>query len=1148
MLLQHKKIRFSRKDVKKLQNFPSACTPDGIKLTHTRKYKKCKPLWRAVRACLFVVFAFFCLTVLILKVGIRGEILVGKMQEIVSEKLGDFATAEIRDARLSLDDHFRIALEAEDVTVHDLKGNVALDHIGSVRVSLSTLALLQGKVRVIGGSVSGTEITVQQNPQNADVAPVQSPAPPIELTAMENMVFPALDSFLRLFDRQQTRWLDFEDITLNSRIGDKESRLSVNWLTVYNNKNNVDIDARLGWQEQIFAVSGVVWRDAQRNGEKFNIKVKNNAFHLGATDGVSPYLPDGRVNSRYFRLRGAASAVLEGTRQQGEAPASLVMSLALANGSTDMASQTDMDTRFYSTMRYVFGNHTLEIGASRVKLGGLDIPFIAMVQRVEPDSDGHEQYKFTALAEDAVSAPQTSPAPPMGFTAKLDGMLKPFSGQVVVDMLKLQSGDEYLAGTGKLRFGEGSPETIFVLQTPSMRVDKVKQLWPANLTPDTRAWVLSHIFGGNIANASMELAFPSGFFKPGAPPLLMSGKELKLQTELNNVRSDLIGELPPLREAFGRLTLDGSTTQIDLERATAYIGDGRSVQVTKGKMLMPWRPGQQLVADLSVHVTGEATAMGVLTGYKPVNIVQKIPFDMQETTGNIDLALKLNFPMGKHIEAGDIVWNADFAFKDFSLRQPFQDKITVANANGHVYADQQEIVLDSNVLLNDVPAHVDMAWSLKKNDTQSTLKPLREKITLSLDNALRKKLFSGLESFIDGIVSVDVGPEQNGQRHIIADLSKAGVEIPWIGWKKGTGIAATAEMTVPAAFDTVQNMEINDFHLKGASFEMAGRLDIRNRDFSAATFSKIVLNNQDNVQLSVKKNGNDYQVNLSGKMFDARSVIKQFSSGMGAGGGAAEKLAGAVTLHAKFDKVSGFYNETLSDFTASYQQSRAGDLKLDVKALAQEQYSVSAQFLQQKGTRMLQAEALDAGAFMRFMNFYDKAHGGRLEARLNAQNNAPLSGPVSLYNFQIVNEPKLASIVSSKPVEGGKSLNDSVKERIDVAQVVIERAFSRITKGDNFLAIDRGVVRGPTIGATFQGIVYDSRGNIAMTGTFMPAYGLNRIFGNLPIIGAVLGNGRDGGLIGITFKVEGEAKTPRVVVNPISAIAPGVFRSIFEFK
>ena len=65
-----------------------------------------------------------------------------------------------------------------------------------------------------------------------------------------------------------------------------------------------------------------------------------------------------------------------------------------------------------------------------------------------------------------------------------------------------------------------------------------------------------------------------------------------------------------------------------------------------------------------------------------------------------------------------------------------------------------------------------------------------------------------------------------------------------------------------------------------------------------------------------------------------------------------------------------------------------------------------------------------------------------------------------------------------------------------------------------------------------------------MTGTFMPAYGLNSMFGDIPLLGALLGNGRDRGLIGITYRLRGDAKAPQLEVNPLSVIAPGIFGSI----
>ena len=160
----------------------------------------------------------------------------------------------------------------------------------------------------------------------------------------------------------------------------------------------------------------------------------------------------------------------------------------------------------------------------------------------------------------------------------------------------------------------------------------------------------------------------------------------------------------------------------------------------------------------------------------------------------------------------------------------------------------------------------------------------------------------------------------------------------------------------------------------------------------------------------------------------------------------------------------------------------------------------------------------------------------------------PLKGSIDARNFLVVNEPKLASIVSTRPANGTRSLNQAVKGDIDTSRVPFERGYSEIEKGAGYLKLKNGLLRGPTIGTTFQGTLYNQNNDMDMTGTFMPIYGLNRIFGELPIVGALLGNGRDRGLIGVTYRLRGNANKPALDINPLSVIAPGIFRSIFEFR
>jgi hypothetical protein len=69
-----------------------------------------------------------------------------------------------------------------------------------------------------------------------------------------------------------------------------------------------------------------------------------------------------------------------------------------------------------------------------------------------------------------------------------------------------------------------------------------------------------------------------------------------------------------------------------------------------------------------------------------------------------------------------------------------------------------------------------------------------------------------------------------------------------------------------------------------------------------------------------------------------------------------------------------------------------------------------------------------------------------------------------------------------------------------------------------------------------------------MSGTFVPVYGLNNMFGQIPIVGLFLGGGSNEGLIGVTYEIVGTPGQPVLNVNPISAMAPGVLRKIFQFN
>jgi len=134
-----------------------------------------------------------------------------------------------------------------------------------------------------------------------------------------------------------------------------------------------------------------------------------------------------------------------------------------------------------------------------------------------------------------------------------------------------------------------------------------------------------------------------------------------------------------------------------------------------------------------------------------------------------------------------------------------------------------------------------------------------------------------------------------------------------------------------------------------------------------------------------------------------------------------------------------------------------------------------------------------------FLDIYPHMRGGAIALALTGGRSGALRGSVDARNFLIVDEPKLASIVSTPPAGDNRSLNQAVKADIDASRVQFERGYAEIEKGTGYLKLAKGVLRGPLIGTTFQGTLYDANDRMDMTGTFMPAYGINRIFGELPL-------------------------------------------------
>jgi hypothetical protein len=87
---------------------------------------------------------------------------------------------------------------------------------------------------------------------------------------------------------------------------------------------------------------------------------------------------------------------------------------------------------------------------------------------------------------------------------------------------------------------------------------------------------------------------------------------------------------------------------------------------------------------------------------------------------------------------------------------------------------------------------------------------------------------------------------------------------------------------------------------------------------------------------------------------------------------------------------------------------------------------------------------------------------------------------------------------------------------------------------------------GQSIGLTTQGWVDLRTDTAQLSGIVVPAFALNNLLSNVPLLGPLLTGGQNGGLFAVSYQLYGPLADLRTDVNMMSAMAPGALRDLFN--
>ncbi|WP_412058000.1 DUF3971 domain-containing protein [Bartonella sp. DGB2] len=1087
---------------------------------------------------LLIMISFFFIA---LKRGIETPYITAQIQKILENRLTMLGQVRIERARLSLDQDYHLVLVAENMRF--LQGRDSNDKIGRIQLGISIHSLFLGVLHIHKIMLSDADLNLGSKGLSVFQKLSSNSFNRPDIDAMSSESLTALDEGLAFIRRLSLDTVMLDNIHIMGAA--KSNPITLRQVKLSTMAKRADLSANIVWNEQLLRVTSAA---SLRNDGKLadiSLDVEGLPLHLGDKDSAIPYLSSGHVDDGYLRVKGLVNFHGEINRPVDKNPTSIQLRINMTKGMMDVGAAQDMPTQFLVEAYHEIGSDKAVILPSFFTVGGLKLPLsgeIALVMKANEEKQPLYDYSFDLKIKNAISAPQESPEGALVFSGRLVGKYRLSDYKIALSEINITTPSGIIFGEGNLRFGQGTPETILLLHAKELSIADAKQLWPVNIANSARRWVLPHIFGGQLRNAQLELALPLDLFHAKRAMKPLSADEMRLTADIVNTRSDLVGTLPPLSKASGRITIEGSTIALSLNQGTIYLSDDSSVNLSTGLLTIPWGDAEFIYADLTTNIKGSVGAVGALIGCKPIDSQRFLPFNSQKASGEVDLNLNLRFALNSSdahsITQPSLVpqkphYDVNLHFNKLSLDQKI-DGMQVSNVSGYAKLSPNQVEIEGVGTLNNAMMKFTVLGFFK-NGTFLTKKT----IELSADDKLRAKYFPALNELIKGPTLIKANQVGDGDWNVVTDLSSATLEFPGLGWKKGANIDMSAEFNLPANFTTARTFSIKHFALTGVHTLIQGSLDIKDKHLVSADFSKANLNANDNISFQLKEQENGYYLSVQGSKYDARSLIQHLGQKT-----FSELRPTPFTLDASIDTLIGFGKEELQKVKAHFTTRGGSNFNAVTKGGMLTQVSVVTQESQQ----VINIQSNDAGAFLRFMNYYEKVDGGQLIANFQAASNAPWTGAIRIQDFVLRNEQRLSNFIDETPQGSSRSLNDALNKNMDSGLVKFDIFYAEISKSDDSFIINKGILRGPNIGAISQGILYDAQGYMNMTGTFMPAYGLNRLFSNLPLVGPLLGNGQDRGLIGLTFKITGSLRRPQIMVNPISIIAPGIFRSIFEFK
>ncbi|MEI6986122.1 MAG: DUF3971 domain-containing protein [Rhodospirillaceae bacterium] len=766
------------------------------------------------------------------------------------------------------------------------------------------------------------------------------------------------------------------------------------------------------------------------------------------------------------------------------------------------------------------------------------------------------------VAPAALQLPEPLPVHSIKLRAELRQPLAPVPELIDLKTLVVDFDGFGIDASGTVaRIGARTGDQLLIkslIKAHDVRADSLSRLWPPNISKTAHDWVVQNITAGMIDQASLTIDGST----PVADPWAIKAASLNGKIEASNLTINYFKTLAPITGIAGR-GIFRAGSELILNTSGGHILD---LTVGDAEVVISKLDTPQEWIDIKAQLSGSLRSTLTVLNTPPLLYAHKVDINPQLAEGNQLGRLHFVFPLRRDLELDDVG-----IFADADLHGA-----AVQGIAGGLNADQGELklVLDRNgmdvtgrVRLEGMPSTV--YW--RENFTDDADPGTRVSIKGKIGEALLADHGLHLAPFFNGTfdTDLDLAIDRHKRIALAANLNLTGarVSLPVLDLIKPMDKPGTARFAVE--FDKGRPVRLSHFVAEAPGMKAAGTADLNpvSHAIERLTLTEFRAGASDaKVEIKRRSDGG-WGIDVRGASLDASPLFDTPETAEGMSKLRQERLTRRehpappgppYNLTLQLGRlIIGSGNRALTNVVGKLENNGLGWDTLDLKAELKPSVAptgagggggtgvpLTVSYLPDGSQRRLALACEDAGALLRAFDVTETMLGGSLRLTgLGAPGipRQPLALQLEMGEARVVGAPLLARILNALSVTG-------LLELLRGEGLTFSQAAGDIIWGEDMLTINNLRTSGGALGLTMGGRVDLATGSLAIEGTIVPVYTLNRILGLIPILGDLLSGGAGQGIFAATYSLSGSTDEPVISVNPLAALAPGFLRNLFFMK